>query len=726
MNLNQKNKSFGRNMSDWGSPREGSDDKDGRPDGSSRKREGSHSKIYLSKKEKENIKKYLDDHLGYDDILTRDIKGFLNKAKTLSDRVDRTNPFFWKLLEVATGDKILKPLLDICLRNGVDLNQKGQRGMTFLHYCLDCCRDVFENHINGDFDINIVLFPRPERIKWSILKLEHFLKMLKDEGADALQEDSEGDDILKYALGMGAPNQVITFLLHKICPKECLNTKNLSDYLPLTLALKKCSDDVAILMIKEGANPFSRDTEGNTIIHNILHWKHPLSQKMVQLIKDYAPQMKDTKNSRKVLPLMKALHTSSVHLYRLPDEVFDCLIPSSSVINDKCCLKTTDEECDGPSLLEKVVSIAFFEDEREERVRKLVAAGAEITCDVFREAIKQGPKLLNVLVELKAVPEVDHIKNCLELPNHDGIPVLKEVLKHIPDGKRIVKEQFPDILVQCLRYMRLKQSQASFDLNLVTLLLDEYKIDVNYTSPEDGSLLHWLSYFRYMDKERAVFLTELIEKYGDELNLDVLSKRDKDIEWNDDSDLEELVTPLQIALENCSYRVAQVLIKNFASIDKLCFKNLKSMITYGVDDAALHVLIEMLKFLGSSAPELDDVMQRIKTKHESFEKLHETKTEPSSLLELTCQSIRQKTTRTSVLSFMGQFDLGPKVKDYLFLNHIKELNFPQRIPIMGANGSDDDDYDYDDDDDDFDYDDDEDYGFEYDSDEVEEYGVFFG
>ena len=109
--------------------------------------------------------------------------------------------------------------------------------------------------------------------------------------------------------------------------------------------------------------------------------------------------------------------------------------------------------------------------------------------------MKLGLDLVYELIEKGVVLKVGHLKSFLKFENliyrySNTFPVFKKVLKHIPDGKRIVKEQFPDILVQCFRYM---EKSDILDLALVNDLLD-YGINA-CTSPEEGSIFHWLAFF---------------------------------------------------------------------------------------------------------------------------------------------------------------------------------------------------------------------------------------
>lgn len=112
-----------------------------------------------------------------------------------------------------------------------------------------------------------------------------------------------------------------------------------------------------------------------------------------------------------------------------------------------------------------------------------------IVFDAIREAVilhEKRPQFLELLPGFNPVFNV----NCLGLGQ--GISCLPQILKHLPDSKTIVKQKFPDILIQCLRYMKLSNV---WDPNLFSLLLNEYGIDVNYTSTENVSVLHWLALF---------------------------------------------------------------------------------------------------------------------------------------------------------------------------------------------------------------------------------------
>lgn len=549
--------------------------------------------------------------------------------------------------------------------------------------------------------------------------LHVFPQILKSVGADpTLEDDIDGDDLLKVALRRSANFNIINFLIKEICPPSSLNSKNKSGSFPLVIAVSnnRISDDTILLLIKKGANPFSLDSDGNTLLHNIIHYRRPFSDKMVKLIADYADQMKNVKNNHKVFPLMKLLSIRGYQSLQIPEAVFGILIPNKDIINDKNVIKNDDGEYEeGTSCLERLVAFPYVGDEREPRIRKLVAAGAVITDEVIQEGIKHGIKTTDVLLELQAIPQIDHLKCCLESANHDGIALLKTILPKIPNGKQIVKNHFPDILLQSLRYMRLKNT-CQIDLAFVSLLLDEYGIDINYSQPQDGSLLHWLCYMQFLDEERAEFLKKLIEKHGSNFNLNILCPRDRDIEWGTEPVMPSVV-PLQVALENRSFLVAQVLIRNFAAID-LVFSSpsMSATCLMGKNDEALYVVVRMLKFLGENNLHLITLQQQIEEKYKKSEEVQKQLFEVPSLLEMSCQLIRKNSTLEQVNSFINNFDLGPKVREFMFLEHIKEIKFPPRIPIVGTNDSDED-YDYDDDDDDEFLYSEEEYGYDYDSDQ---------
>jgi len=393
---------------------------------------------------------------------------------------------------------------------------------------------------------------------------------------------------------------------------------------------------------------------------------------------------------------------------KIPEELFNCLIPSKDVINDENLKR------------QLLVAYPYVDTEREERVKKLVEAGAEITSQVINEGINHGMKDLVLLLRLGGKPQVDHLKNCLEIRNHDGILLLKEVLPKIHDRHEVVKREFPDIVLQTMRYMRYRNLQSSFDRNFITLLLEEYGIDVNYSTSEDCSLLHWLSYFRQNEANRVAFLLDLINKY-EQLDLDILSKRD----WDN---LDQKVTPLQIAIENKNFEIARVLVGHFASTDKFFLNGIKLKDILEENDASLHALLVMLDFIGFKSPFLDLILIQLKTRYINFEKLHERPPLPS-LQELSCQAIRRGCLPEQVKSLIREYELPERVKDFLFLKHIQPLEFPKRVAIFGEDSDDDDEFDDDDDDDidDFDdgdmfYDSDHHYGYEYDSDSE----LFFG
>ena len=188
---------------------------------------------------------------------------------------------------------------------------------------------------------------------------------------------------------------------------------------------------------------------------------------------------------------------------------------------------------------------------------------------------------------------------------------------------------------------------------------------------KDLYFIGWL-FFKSRDKERAEFVANVIEKHGIHYNLDILSP--KGIFYNRRWD-HTLVTPLQLAIESYSCRVAVVLIKNFASIDNLSLPS-GTAFTSDIDVAALHVMLRMLEFLDFTCTQLDKLKLWINSRYKTFKQLEESKSFPS-LLKLAYRSFRRNTTRQEILSLIEGLDLGVKVKDNLFMNHIQELQFPE-------------------------------------------------
>jgi hypothetical protein len=85
--------------------------------------------------------------------------------------------------------------------------------------------------------------------------------------------------------------------------------------------------------------------------------------------------MRDKKNSKGLLPITRIFHK----LFRpsdIDDEVFDLVIPSKEVINDK----STPQNRDHPSLtpLEALIG-SSFSSTRKNWIKKLIDAGAEVT-----------------------------------------------------------------------------------------------------------------------------------------------------------------------------------------------------------------------------------------------------------------------------------------------------------------------------------------------------------
>ena len=89
---------------------------------------------------------------------------------------------------------------------------------------------------------------------------------------------------------------------------------------------------------------------------------------------------------------------------------------------------------------------------------------------------------------LGGVPNVGHLKDCLNYESEKSI--IMKVLYFIPEGERIVREEFPDILIQFLRYIKRQRNSLSIvDFNIIGtihLLIKEYGIYVNYSLTDNG------------------------------------------------------------------------------------------------------------------------------------------------------------------------------------------------------------------------------------------------
>lgn len=543
----------------------------------------------------------------------------IRSAKDLTDCV-HGYPLFWLMLTVPFDENILTRLLEICLEYRVDLNHECN-GYNILHYSIE----KFDFHLNRQDSLRLT-------------RLQSLLKKLKEARVNPDLENQDGDDILKHALKRSAPESFVSFLIQDICGPQVINRRNKTGLTPFHLAAKFCSEIVMNLLVNKGANPLAQDNDGNNALHFILqqgHWRQPFTAtRIVMNVLDNIPNGK-----------------------RIVKEEFPDIL-----IQFLWCIK---RQVNGPSIF-RLNPIVILVNEYGIDVNYSLTKDGTVF-DAVREAMilhNKRPQLLDLLLGLNPVVSVNHIIHCLKLGQ--GISCLSQILKLVPDGKKIVKQEFPDILVHYLRCMKLHNV---WDPDLFSFILNEYEIDINYTSADDGSVLHWLALFissDFHEEARIELLTELLEKYGSALNLNVMCKNNF-YPW---SDCPTLVTPLQVAIQSHSFRFANVLIRNFASIDNL---HLPPAVSINCDgDAAFHRMLRMLKFLGSSEQRLDD----LKRKYLSFQKLQKLDALPS-LLELACRSFRRKATKEQALSLIQQFDLGSNVKEYIFMDHMKELQFPK-------------------------------------------------
>lgn len=131
-----------------------------RPGGSS---SGSFASLPTAKME---IKQFLEEYFGFEVEEVLKAKKSLNRLRSLNDIIEG-KPFFWKLLELANGEKTLKLLVDLVVSHGANVNAKNEQGMNFLHYAVKASR--FEKE-----DDNFNIFERVEKreTRWNATKLK--------------------------------------------------------------------------------------------------------------------------------------------------------------------------------------------------------------------------------------------------------------------------------------------------------------------------------------------------------------------------------------------------------------------------------------------------------------------------------------------------------------------------------------------------------------------------
>ena len=598
---------------------------------------------------KKEVRSILDSTIGAEDHRKHLWASLKHGIKRFDEEcVQNGFPFFWELMTITTDEFNRKLLVDILVRHRVDLNQVNDHGMNVFHYCMYFGMQIFRQR------------------GLSVTEMQPLLKWFKGLGVDPHLKDKDGDDIFKYALYANAPAPFLSFLIDDICGQEVISRKNYFGATPLHLAAKYCSIEVFDFLVEKNADLFARDNLGNNFLHHLFlkgfqdnnNCSYELTAVQAELIKKFAPFLKDQMNHRNMTPLAVLLEKEAGFIDEEENEesdiIFDCLIPSLEIINIKYIPRETGEPT---SLLRKVV----FHGEGLRRIRKLVDAGAIVTPEVIQEGIKSRIETLETLFELKAVSHVDNLKGCFG--QHCDFSIMTEVLKHIPDGRKLVKEQFPDILVQSLRCMK---KSENFDLSVVKTLVEEYDVDAIYTSREEGTSVHWLASFINDEDERIDVLKQLLEKYGNAFN-NLLSLKTKLKSYSG-----RLLTPLQIAIDSGSYRFAMVLLQNFAPTNDL---SLPDKVYHDYEShAPFYRLLLALKFVGVTDPKLDTLLSNIRSKY-LWNELREQGI--PSLLELSCQVLRRNSTRDQIHSLIKGIKGVSKAKTFLALNHIQELVFPE-------------------------------------------------
>ena len=577
---------------------------------------------------------------------------------------DGAEPFFWGLLYWTTGSGPLRRLIAILKKHGVDLNERNGTRQTCLH--------------------RLVQWDESEEPGWRSAGVRAAIRILVAAGADPSVCDERGNGLLIPALCSDVSPEMIALLAE--LTSDSLNARNQSGLTALRVAIRSLNEDAIRVLLVKGANPFLTDDQYGNILHWVIEsverYDSSFTPYLTEILIDYHKALRDGK--RKCdgqMPIM--LLCSNRFVLPVPDDLFRMLIPSKAAINDVC-----DE---GHSCLSHVI-MSHFRDEKLSRISELVDAGAAITAEVLTAAVNSNCRVLKKLLELGAVPCVQHLKDCVQRPEPDGNAAFRVLLNIIKPQS--LRDSFPEAACAYLmHFVQWHLSEESIDADFIVKLLKDYELDVNHNNEKCGTLLHILCH-RQTAGSVALF-QRLLQEFGDELRLDLLAKRDPLPFWMSEPD-ENLTTPLQIAIEMSSYPMAAALVQNYASTKNL---NLTQMRSVSSDsDSHYYQLIQMLKLDGVQTAQLDEKVKQLQEKYPDFDVL--TKPEPvKSLAELSCLTLRRNFTRSDALHLVHSLHLRSKVEDYLFLRHVRVVQFPkQEIGAIFLDEYDDED---DDDDDDF-------------------------
>lgn len=642
------------------------------------------------------------------DALSRDVEQLFfeyygytdhfNKIKEVVGRLHgpkRSEPFFWDLIYWSTGPGLLRRLITILKKYGVDLNERNDSQETCLH--------------------RIVLWDESEEPGWQSAGIQSAIRILVSAGADPALCDERGNGPLMPALCTEVEPDMISLLAE--LSSQSLNNRNGAGVTPLRAAIRSLNEEAIRILLTKGANPFLADDQYGNILHWVVEsvekYDSCFTEYLTEIISDFHKALRDGK--RKCdgqMPLM--LLCSRCFVLPVPDDVFRMLIPSKEAINDTC-----DE---GRSCLSYVIG-SHFRAEKVPRITQLVDAGAAVTSEVLNAAISgrvYDPLVVKKLLDLGAVPGIQDLKECLKRPEPDGHAAFRLLLTAITT--RTLRDSFPDVAcAYLLHFVQWHLPGESIDADFIIKLMRDNDLDVNYNDPEYGTLLHILCH-RQRDGSVALF-KRLIQEYGEKLDVDPLAKRDPAPYWMTDLD-ESLTTPLQIAIEMGSFEMAIALLQNYASTESLCVKKMRS--GSNDRDPQYYQLIRMLKLNGIQSSLLDGKVRELQDKYKDFDLL--TKPEPvKSLAELACLTLRRNFTRSDALDLVQSMHLSSKVEEYIFLKHVHEVHFP-KMPAVDGIFFDGDYYDEDDDDDD-DYFDDasdmiDDWGDDHYDSDVEAYFFF--
>lgn len=453
---------------------------------------------------------------------------------------------------------------------------------------------------------------------------------------------------------------------------------------PLRLAVTCLNESAIRFLLKKGADPLRADpTHGN-----LLHWiltavsesDGPFSPYMRSLIQKYHKRLRDGLNGDQLLPLV--LGCTRSFATSLPDDVFKLLIPSKTMIN--FINPETEKSC-----LSHVMHSKFW-DEKLTRMEQLVAAGADISDEVICSALRSSCRVVNKLVQLSAIPTVQHLEMCFEWHAPEANAIFKTLVSAIPAQR--LSDSFPGAACAYLmHFIKNHHPHQSLDAEFLLKFIDDFDLDVNYKCPKNGTLLHCLC---HRDVAGSVqFLKHLLRKYEYKLDVNQVSKRDMGLYWMAQIDHSQ-VTPLQIAIENGTFEMAVLLIQNYASTDNLILAKLQNFSNY--KDAEYYQLLRLLRMDGVQVPVLEERVEELRIKYKDY--VLPADPEPvKSLAELACLSLRRQCTKDEVVDLLHKLELHSTCKDYLFLRHVKKEPLPV-LPFVRDDEDDDDDYDDDDDD----------------------------